>query len=242
MSQPRPILETVATVLLTAAAVVVASVYVYTQLLDGKASPREVVEIDEIENWREETALGIRIGPADARMIVTEFMDFTCPYCAQMVPVVDSLLARYPDEVALVFQHFPLDGRPHSRPSAVAAECAERQGRFEPMYRHLFAQQQQFGRRDWSVFGEEVGIPDLAAFEDCLGLPADSFPRIEAGRELGLSRNVGGTPTLYINGRRFRGRSFQQFREAAEELGIHSGSWRVRTTPPPPPPAPAAAA
>lgn len=224
MNEPRPMLETVATVVLTAAAVAVASVYVYTQVLDGRASRGELVEVDEVENWREETALGIRIGPADARMIVTEFMDFTCPYCAQVVPAIDSLLARYPDEVALVLQHFPIDGRPHSRPSAVVAECAERQGRFEPMYRHLFAQQQQLGRKDWSAFGEEVGIPDLAAFEDCLRLPADSFPRIEAGRGLGMSRNVGGTPTLYINGRRFRGRSFQQFREVAEELGLDSTS------------------
>lgn len=124
MSQRRPILETVATVLLTTAAVVVASVYVYTQLLDGRAPRGGVMEVDQVENWREETALGIRIGPADARMIVTEFMDFTCPYCAQMVPAIDSLLARYPDEVALVFQHFPLEGRPQSRPSAVMAECA----------------------------------------------------------------------------------------------------------------------
>lgn len=222
MSQPRPILETVATVLLTVTAVVVASVYVYTQLLDGGHSRGEVVEVNEVENWKEETALGIRIGPADARMVVTEFMDFTCPYCAQVVPAVDSLLARYPDEVALVFQHFPLEGRPHSRPSAVMAECAERQGKFEQMYRHLFAQQQQLGRRDGRAFGEDVGIPDLAAFEDCLGLPADSFPRIDAGRELGLTRNVSGTPTLYINGRRFRGRSFQQFSEVAEELGLDS--------------------
>ena len=220
MSQPRPILETVATVLLTVTAVVVASVYVYTQLLDGESSRGEVVEVDEIENWEDDTALGIRVGPDDARMVVTEFMDFTCPFCAMVSPAVDSLLSRYPSDVALVFQHFPLNGRSLALPSAVAAECAERQGRFRPMYQLLFAQQDSLGIRDWVSFAQEAGVPELEAFEECVKLPADSFPRIGAGRELGLQRNVTGTPTLFVNGRRFGGRSFEEFADVAEQLGI----------------------
>ncbi|MXW16724.1 MAG: thioredoxin domain-containing protein [Gemmatimonadetes bacterium] len=222
MSKSRTALETTATVLLTAAAVAVASVYVYGQIAGRPGARPQVAEDGEIENWGEDTALGIRIGPANARMVVTEFMDFTCPFCAMVVPVVDSLLSRYPSEVALVFQHFPLGGRPLSIPSAVAAECAERQDRFEPMYRLLFAEQDSLGSKDWAVFAEEAGIPDLAAFEECMKLPADSFARIDAGRELGLRRNVRGTPTLYVNGRRFGGRSFEEFREVAEQLGIES--------------------
>ncbi len=111
MSKSRTVLETAATVLLTAAAVAVASFYVYGQIAGGPGSGRQVVEDSEIENWQDDTALGIRVGPADARMVVTEFMDFTCPFCAMVSPVVDSLLSRYPTEVALVFQHFPLNGR-----------------------------------------------------------------------------------------------------------------------------------
>lgn len=103
----------------------------------------------EIENWEDDTALGIRVGPAEAGMVVTEFMDFTCPFCAMVSPAVDSLLSRYPADVALVFQHFPLNGRSLSLPSAVAAECAERQGRLRPMYQLLFAQQDSLGTRDW---------------------------------------------------------------------------------------------
>ena len=219
MSRPRTKSDTVATWLLTAAAVAVASVYVHGQLAGGRG-PRAEDEVGEIENWREDTASGIRIGPADARMVVTEFMDFTCPFCAQVVPAVDSLLTRYPDQAALVFQHFPLGGRQQSEPSAVAAECAERQGRFAAMYRLLFAQQRSLGTKEWRAFGEEAGVPDLAAFERCVRMPADSFPRIRAGRELGLERNVTGTPTLYINGRSFRGRSLQRFEEVAAELGL----------------------
>ena len=166
MSKPRTILETAATVLLTVAALAVASVYIYGQL-GGESGSR-----------------------------------------------------GYPTQAALVFQHFPLDGRPLSMPSAVAAECAERQDRFGPMYQLLFAQQESLGSKDWGELAEEAGIPDVGTFEECMKLPADSFPRIEAGRALGLRRNIRGTPTLFVNGRRFGGRSFEEFRNAAEQLGL----------------------
>lgn len=221
MSKPRTIMETAATMLVTVAAIVVASVYVHGQLA-GRSPSRGEAKDSEIENWQEDTALGIRVGPADARMVVTEFMDFTCPFCAMVVPAVDSLLAHYPTDAALVFQHFPLD-RPQSGPSAVAVECADRQGKFEPMYRLLFAQQESLGSKPWSAFADKAGIPDLAAFEECVKLPVDSFPRIQAGRELGESRNIGGTPTLFVNGRRFEARSFEELQEVAEELGLESG-------------------
>ena len=199
----------------------VASVYVYGYLAHGPESWEEAVVDVEIENWREESNLGIRIGPAEARMVVTEFMDFTCPFCAMVVPAVDSLLARHPTDVALVFQHFPL-GRPLSTPSAIASECAERQGKFKPMYRLLFSQQKSLGSKDWVTFAEEAGIQDLAAFDACVAMPADSFPRIGAGRDLGMRRNVNGTPTLYVNGRPFGGRSLAELQEVAEKLGLTS--------------------
>jgi len=221
MSKHRTILDTAATALLTLAAMAVALVYVYGHLAQGPLSREATVVGGQIENWREETTLGIRIGPADAPMVVTEFMDFTCPFCAMIVPAVDSLLARHPAEVALVFQHFPLD-RPLSTPSAIASECAERQGKFKPMYRLLFSQQESLGSKDWVTLAEEAGIQDLAAFDACLAMPADSFPRIGAGRDLGMRRNVNGTPTLYVNGRLFGGRTFEELQEVAKKLGIDS--------------------
>jgi len=219
MRNTRTMMETAATMLVAAAAVVVASVYVHGHLAGGSPSRRQALEGREIENWQEDTALGIRIGPADARMVVTEFMDFTCPFCAMVFPAVDSLLAQYPTEAALVVQHFPLN-RPQSVPSAVAVECADRQGRFEPMYRLLFAQQESLGSKPWTTFAGEAGIPDLAAFEECVKLPADSFPRIDAGRVLGKTRSIGGTPTLFVNGRRFDARSFEELQGVAEKLGL----------------------
>lgn len=90
------------------------------------------------------------------------------------------------------------------------------------MYQLLFAQQELLGSKDWVTFAEEAEIPDLAAFAACTELPANSFPRIDAGRDIGSRRGVTGTPTLYVNGRRIGGRSFEEFREVAEQLGLES--------------------
>ena len=90
------------------------------------------------------------------------------------------------------------------------------------MYQLFFAQQESLGSKDWVTFAEEAGIADLAAFEACMELPANSFPRIDAGRDIGSRRGVTGTPTIYVNGRRFGGRSFEEFREVAEQFGLDS--------------------
>ena len=90
------------------------------------------------------------------------------------------------------------------------------------MYRLLFSQQESLGSKDWVTLAEEAGIQDLAAFDACLAMPADSFPRIGAGRDLGMRRNVNGTPTLYVNGRLFGGRTFEELQEVAKKLGIDS--------------------
>jgi protein-disulfide isomerase len=111
---------------------------------------------------------------------------------------------RYPEQVALVFHHFPLPSHQHAAPAAIAAECADRQGRFWPMYRTLLAGQRTFGSVAWKNFAQEAGVPDHEAFAACLLLSADSFPRISEGIALGQRAGVVGTPTTWINGRVMR--------------------------------------
>ena len=68
-------------------------------IADGLGSGRQVAEDSEIKFWQDVTALGIfDRSTVDARIVVTEFMDFTCPFFAMVSPGVDSLLSRYPSE------------------------------------------------------------------------------------------------------------------------------------------------
>jgi len=170
-----------------------------------------------IEGWSEKNELGIRQGPNDAALVVTTFLDFKCPFCRNVAIVLDSLKQEYPQEVAVVVQHFPL-GPGVSSTAAVAAECAARQGLFWRMHDALFAKADSLGGRNWEGFARDAGLPDLPAFSDCLELPTDSFPRIVGGLEVGTATDVTGTPTIWVNGGRFRGRRLPDFREVLEEL------------------------
>ena len=44
------------------------------------------------EDWRDWEASGIRMGAAYAPMVVAVFSDFRCPYCRDLLPVLDSLV------------------------------------------------------------------------------------------------------------------------------------------------------
>ena len=113
-------------------------------------------------------------------------------------------------QVQLVYYDFPLGGsHVHSFVAARAGRCAEDQDRFWVYKDMLLARQQ-----DWSYsreapigkflgYARELGL-DEAAFESCLR--SDQHAElVSANHELGEQLGVGGTPTVYINGRRAEG-------------------------------------
>jgi protein-disulfide isomerase len=64
----------------------------------------------------------------------------------------------------------------------------------------LYRDQRLLGVKPWAEFADEAAIADLPAFETCMRLPADSFPRIAQGSDIGRRNGVRGTPTVWVNG------------------------------------------
>jgi thiol-disulfide isomerase/thioredoxin len=112
----RSLFETIATSLLVAIALIVLGLHLHD---------RRVIWTDReaavIEGWKEHNRSGIWLGREDAPIVITEFMDFTCPHCRALAPVTDSLYRSFPHEIAVVFQHFPLRNRPMALELAIAA-------------------------------------------------------------------------------------------------------------------------
>ena len=48
------------------------------------------------------------MGNKNALVTIVEFSDLECPFCANMVPIIDSVAKKYPRDVKVVFKHFPL--------------------------------------------------------------------------------------------------------------------------------------
>jgi len=190
----RAAIELAATVTLVVATVVMLVLVLTEQSPGGGASTRTTVS-----DWRSVAEEGIWIGSPDARVVVTEFVDFQCPFCRASRLARDAI-PGVGNEVAFVYHHFPLDRHQHALEAAVAAECADRVGSFDAYARQLFLEQDSIGVKPWQSFAEGSVAGSLEAFAECLELPIDSFPRIARGRALGAERGVQGTPTVWVNG------------------------------------------
>src|SRR3990167_2578308 len=83
----------------------------------------------------------IRKGPDTAVMKIVEYSDFLCPACSQATPMINELLATYPNDVQLVWKDFPVE-RSHPGTTVVhnAARCAAEVGRFWDFHDQLFKQ------------------------------------------------------------------------------------------------------
>lgn len=160
-------------------------------------------------------ARGIELGEANAPVRVLVFSDFTCPACQRFYQAVEpqlksELVAN--GSVRFVYHDFPLDMQAAGAPghrygffAARAARCAADQNKFWEFHDVLFARQQE-----WSfertppveTFGEyaaAVGM-DTDAFMTCVNSDAHADV-VSANRLLGDNLGVGGTPTVYVDGR-----------------------------------------
>ena len=129
--------------------------------------------------------------------------DFECPYTARAMRDIGRLLEDGA-AVEVVFRHFPLrEIHPHAQAAAEAAEAAARQDRFWEMHDLLFRNQLRLEPADLRRYAERLEL-DLERFEADLTDPAINA-RIERDVESGLQSGVDGTPSLFIDGRRYRG-------------------------------------
>ena len=143
-------------------------------------------------------ARGVSGGP---ELVV--YGDFECPYTAAAMREIARLMERGL-AFKVVFRHFPLrEIHPHAQAAAEAAEAAARQDRFWEMHDLLFRNQQHLEPGDLRRYAERLGL-DLERFASDEAGPAVKA-RIERDVETGIQSGVDGTPSLFIDGRRYRG-------------------------------------
>lgn len=142
-------------------------------------------------------------GPESAPITVVEFSDFQCPYCSLAAPKALAVVAAYPETVRLVFKQFPLDMHSQANLAAQAALAAHAQGRFWPLHDLMFANYRQLSRQNILRWASECGI-DMVRFTH--DLDSGKY-RAEVEREVQEGENAGvmGTPTFFVNGKRYNG-------------------------------------
>ncbi|MEU6708351.1 Na+/H+ antiporter NhaA [Streptomyces wuyuanensis] len=142
-------------------------------------------------------------GAPDAPVTLVEYGDFECPYCGQAEPVVRELL-RDSGDVRYVWRHLPLDDvHPHARSAAEAAEAAAEQHRFWDMHDALMEHQGALGAADLVRYAEALGL-DVERFRHDLRKRRGAARVAEDVESADLS-GVSGTPSFFVNGRRYHG-------------------------------------
>jgi protein-disulfide isomerase len=139
-------------------------------------------------------------GAADARVVVVQFSDLQCPYCAQSAETVRRLKQDYGSRIRFVFRQFPLSFHPDARGAAQAALAAHDQGKFWEYHDLLFAHQDALGREALIDHARKAGL-DVTAFRAALD-GSSTAQRVEEDMKLGQAAQVQGTPTLFIDKQR----------------------------------------
>ncbi|MHA7646882.1 DsbA family protein [Nitrosopumilus sp. S4] len=147
------------------------------------------------------------IGDPDAPITIIEFSDFQCPFCARFhIQTLPLILEEYIDQgkVKLVFRDFPIQSiHPNALPAAVAAECANEQGKFRAMHDMLFDNQNEWSNQETvnavSIFSQYATTIQLdqEKFDSCLsnGKYIDEIRKdLDDGRDYGVT----GTPGFFV--------------------------------------------
>lgn len=164
------------------------------------------------------TAGAPSLGPQNAPITLVEFSDFQCPYCVAAFPEIGAILRAYPTQVRFVFKEYPLEIHSYAELAADAAVAAHKQGKFWPMYNAMFASR-DLSRNAIFALAQKNGL-DMKRFESDLG-STETRETVIRDIQDGDRAGVEGTPTIFINGKRYNGQIVQASLKPILDAELH---------------------
>jgi protein-disulfide isomerase len=170
------------------------------------------------------------IGSPDAPLVLVEFSDYQCPFCAKFFSnTLPQIKKEYIEtgKVRYVFKDFPLRFHKQAQKAAEAAHCAGEEGKYWELHDKLFENQSRLSEKDLIDHAQKLGL-NMEAFKSCLddnrfaeGIKKD----MEAGQK---GSGVTGTPSFLlgrvndkgeVEGDIIRGaRPYEAFKDGIEAL------------------------
>ena len=156
-------------------------------------------------------------GKANAPVTVVMFSDFQCPACAAAHPRLKKVLAEYGDKVRFAVRDNPLERlHPNAFQAALAANAANRQGKFFEYIEVLYNNQSALDPASLKKYAADLGL-NVALFEIDL---SNEKAAAEVRKDIadGIRYGVSGTPTVFVNGVKVRRLSAEGFRNAIDRV------------------------
>ena len=138
-------------------------------------------------------------GDTKAPVTIVEFSDFQCPFCKRFYDqVLPSLDKEYisTGKVRLVFRDYPLEFHKNALPAAIAANCAQEQGKYWEVHNFLFEHPDKLDTTSMLSSAEELNL-NRDKFEKCVN---DNTKEAEINKDIqdGQLYGVRGTPSFFI--------------------------------------------
>lgn len=143
------------------------------------------------------------IGPVDAPVVLIEYADFTCKYCAAFArQTLPTLLTQYVErgKLRIEWRDAPVLSQ-NSVTTAIAARAAARQNLFweyyEALYARTFAGNADWSRKELIDIAASVDKLDLTAFTKALDDP-EVTRTVQKEAATSQALGVTGTPTFVL--------------------------------------------
>jgi protein-disulfide isomerase len=170
-------------------------------------------------------SVGYDLGSADAPVVVVEFSDFGCSFCAMFARgTFPELHEEFVETGKVRWKYVPfvMGMFPNGDEAARAAECAGEQDKFWEMHDLLYAHQGEWRRgRDAAGFFASLAAQaelDRGKFASCYREDRRA-DRTRAANQAARAGGIRATPTFLIDGRRVEGalpaETFRQLLSAA---------------------------
>ena len=143
-------------------------------------------------------------GKNNARLELVEYGDYQCPHCGRAYPIIKNLQRSFGPDLKFVFRNFPLSEiHPDAFNAAIAAEAAGLQQKFWDMHDIIFENQQQLDVESLFLYAKTIGL-DLEHFKNDIHKNT-LISKVEQDFESGIRSGVNGTPSFYLNGKKYNG-------------------------------------
>jgi len=184
--------------------VILESVQTYRESQKAQESAAQSQKLQKIQAAPQSIIQGSPTkGSPTQKIVLVEFSDFQCPYCAKAHVTIQEFMAKNQDRVTLVYKHFPLTNiHPQAAPAAQASWAAAQQDKswrkFWQFHDGLFENQKQLGEELYLALATKLEL-NIEQFNRDRNSDA-AQAAIAKDFELGRSLNVPGTPTFFMNG------------------------------------------
>ncbi|OQX64632.1 MAG: hypothetical protein B6I38_04880 [Anaerolineaceae bacterium 4572_5.1] len=134
-------------------------------------------------------------GPEDAEIVLVEFSDFGCSFCAKWHnETFEDLMEAYPDQIRFVYRDVPF----RAFPASEAAMCADEQGFYWEYHERLFSYKYGLTDEAYIQYAEELNL-DMDTFNTCVS--EHRYQKsIQEDMDFATQLGINSTPTFFING------------------------------------------